>query len=418
MSAPQQASGPNEQKLDPAELRLRSSPAAVTRISRKALAVLAGVGGVAVGAAVLYALDPPQLFRRGAAPELYNTDAKPGADGLAALPRDYASIPKPAVPQPIVPQLGPPLPGDLGRPILRAQAGRPTQVGIPQPEADPDASKRLQEADQALRSRVFFQLANRQRAGAPAPHREASSRSGETADTENLAIGSDPELRQNMQDRKLAFLKAPAERQIYASHATQRPASDYQLMAGTVISAALVTAVESDLPGLVKAQITEPVYDTVTGRHCLVPQGSTLVGTYDSQVAFGQRRVQLVWTRMLRPDGTSIVLDRLQATDAIGKAGLEDEVDHHWGRLFVAAAVSTLLGVGAELGASDADRLIDALRRGGQDTFNRAGQDIVRRNLNIQPTLTLRPGLPLRVIVHRDIILPPVRRTSEGTCQA
>jgi type IV secretion system protein TrbI len=165
------------------------------------------------------------------------------------------------------------------------------------------------------------------------------------------------------------------------------------------------------------AAITEPVYDTVTGRHCLVPQGSTLVGTYDSQIAFGQRRVLLVWTRLLRPDGCSIVLDRLPATDAIGKAGLEDDVDHHWGRVFVAAAVSTLLGVGADLGASDPDRLISALRRGGQDTLNQAGQEIVRRNLNIQPTLTLRPGLPLRVIVQRDIILAPVRESSEGTCQ-
>jgi type IV secretion system protein TrbI len=417
MSSSGQSPDPNDRKLEAADLRLRSAAPAVTRISPRVLAVAAGVAGVALGGALLYALDPPQLFRRDR-PELYNTDAKPGADGLAGLPRDYASIPKPPNPPAAVPQLGPPLPGDLGRPLLRAQGAAERQVAASRPEADPEASKRLQEADQALRSRVFFQLASRQRAGAPASRGEASSRSGETADTENLAIGSDPELRQNMQDRKLAFLRAPADRQVYASHAMQRPASDYQLMAGTVIPAALVTAVESDLPGLVKAQVTEPVYDTVTGRHCLVPQGSALVGTYDSQIAFAQRRVQLVWTRLLRPDGTSIVLDRLPATDAIGKAGLKDEVDHHWGRLFVAAAVSTLLGVGAELGASDADRLIDALRRGGQDTFNRAGQDIVRRNLNIQPTLTLRPGLPLRVIVQRDIVLPPVRRSSEGTCQA
>lgn len=410
-----QASGRDGRKLDPAELRLRSSPPAVTRISLRALAVLAGVGGLAIGAALLYALDPPQLFRRGAAPELYNTDAKPGADGLATLPRDYASIPKPAAPPPAVPQLGPPLPGDLGRPLLRAQTGTQRQGAPPQPEADPEAAKRLQEADQALRSRVFFQLASRQRA-APAV-RAGDAGAIDTAPTRVEATASDAELQQDIQDRKLAFLNAPADRRIYASHQVQRPVSPHQLMAGTIIAAALVTGIESDLPGLVKAQVTETVYDSGSGRFCLVPQGSTLIGTYDSHIAFGQRRVLLAWTRMLRPDGSSIVLDRLPATDPAGKSGLEDGVDHHWGRIITAAAVSTLLGIGAELGASDQDRLISALRRGGQDTFNQAGQEIVRRNLRIQPTLTLRPGLPLRVIVQRDIVLPPVASSAGAGCQ-
>jgi type IV secretion system protein TrbI len=414
VSLPPQTPDPDIRKLDPAELRLRSSSPAVTRISRKALAVLAGVGGIAIGAALLYALDPPQLFRRGAGPELFNTDVKPGADGLAALPRDYASIPRPQGPPPAVPQLGPPLPGDLGRPLMRAQAGTQRPGVSPQPEPDPEAAKQRQEADQALRSRVFFQLASRQRAAAAS---NADPRMAEAAATRVEATGGDAEQQQNTQDRKLAFLKAPAERQIYAPHQVQWPVSPFQLMAGTVIAAALVTGIESDLPGLVKAQVTETVYDSGTGRYCLVPQGSTLIGTYDSHVAFGQRRVLLVWTRLLRPGGSSIVLDRLPATDPAGQAGLQDGVDYHWGRLFAAAALSTLLGVGAELGASDQDRLISAIRRGSQDTFNQAGQQVVRRHLNVQPTLTLRPGLPLRVIVQRDIILPPFSGSKEGACR-
>jgi len=417
MSDPSQRPGADQRKLDPAELRLRSSPPAVTRLSRRALAVLAGAAGFGVIAALLYALDPPRLFRRGTGAELYNTDAKPGAEGLAGLPRDYASIPRPSTPSPVA-QLGPPLPGDLGRPLLRAQAGS-QPLGVPsRPDTDPDVTRRQQEVDQARRSQVFFQVARRQgSASSPARNGGEVGAADSGAARPDAATG-DAELQQNMQDRKLAFLKAPVERQIYAPHRVQQPASPHQLMAGTVIAAALVTGIDSDLPGLVKAQVTESLYDSVTGRHCLVPQGSTLVGQYDSHIAFGQRRVLLVWTRLLRPDGSSIVLDRLPATDPAGQAGLEDGVDYHWGRIAAAAAVSTLLGIGSELGAGDQDRLIGALRRGGQDSFNRAGQEIVRRNLNVQPTLTLRTGLPLRVIVQRDIILPPVHGSSEEGCRS
>src|SRR3546814_7130556 len=120
-------------------------------------------------------------------------------------------------------------------------------------------------------------------------------------------------------------------------------------MAGTVIPAALLTTVNSDLPGQVIASVTEHVYDSVTGRHLLIPQGSRLIGQYDSQVAYGQRRVLLVWTRLIRPDGSSLVLDRLPATDAAGQAGLAERVEWHWARILAGAAFSTLTGVGAEL---------------------------------------------------------------------
>ena len=140
----------------------------------------------------------------------------------------------------------------------------------------------------------------------------------------------------------------------------------------------------------------------------LGPQGSKLVGAYDSQVSFGQDRVLLVWTRLIMPNGRSIVLERQPGADSQGFAGLEDEVDHHWGRLFAAAALSTLLGVGAELGASGNDSaIVAALRRGSADSLNQTGQQVVRRNLNIQPTLTIRPGFPVRVLVNRDLVLAP-----------
>jgi type IV secretory pathway VirB10-like protein len=138
-----------------------------------------------------------------------------------------------------------------------------------------------------------------------------------------------------------------------------------------------------------------------------------LIGTYDSQIAFGQSRVLLVWTRLIMPNGRSIVLERQPGADTGGYAGLEDEVDNHWGALFKAALLSTLLGVGSELGSTSATGnngdIIQALRRGSSDSLNQTGQQAVRRNLNIQPTLTIRPGFPVRVIVNRDLVLEPYK---------
>lgn len=141
------------------------------------------------------------------------------------------------------------------------------------------------------------------------------------------------------------------------------------------------------------------------------PQGARLIGTYDSQVAFGQSRVLMVWTRLIMPNGHSIVLERQPGADVGGYSGLEDEVDNHWKELLGAAALSTLLGVGAELG-SGADGgnntdIIQALRLSAANSLNQTGQQIVRRNLNIQPTLTIRPGFPVRVLVNRDLVLAP-----------
>jgi len=134
-------------------------------------------------------------------------------------------------------------------------------------------------------------------------------------------------------------------------------------------------------------------FSSTMGRHCLVPQGSRLIGRYDSNIAFGQSRALVVWTRLIRPDGTSVVLDRLPATDEAGYSGLEDKVDRHWWRLAGAALLSTVLSVGAEVGSSDEeDEIIRALRRGGSDSVNQTGQQVVRRNLQVQPTITVHPA--------------------------
>ena len=192
-----------------------------------------------------------------------------------------------------------------------------------------------------------------------------------------------------------AFLNAPVDRGTVAADRVAAPASPNILQAGAVISAALITGIRSDLPGQITAQVTENIYDSPTGRILLVPQGTRIIGQYDNNVQFGQSRVLLVWNRLIFPNGRSIVLERQPGTDAEGYAGLQDGVDYHWWDLAKAAGLSTLLSVGAELAAKDDDRLIQAIRNGGQDTINDAGQQIVRRQLNIAPTLTIRPGFPV-----------------------
>jgi type IV secretion system protein VirB10 len=205
--------------------------------------------------------------------------------------------------------------------------------------------------------------------------------------------------------RKLSFLKTAQEKDIYNPHGLEKPASPYQLMAGTIIAASLVSGLNSDLPGFVIAQVTENVYDSVSGRFLLIPQGSRLLGKYDNVVAFGQERALVVWQRILRPDGSSVVIDNLPATDTAGYAGLADDVDLHTWKLLKGVALATVLGVGSQLaiGTSDND-LVKALVQATQSTTNRAGQRLVERNLNVSPTLTVRPGWPLRVIVHKDIV--------------
>jgi type IV secretory pathway VirB10-like protein len=204
-----------------------------------------------------------------------------------------------------------------------------------------------------------------------------------------------------------AFLEGGTGKSNESPERISGPSSPYILQSGSVIPAALITGIRSDLPGQVTAQVTQNVYDSPTGRILLIPQGARLVGEYDSEIAAGQERVLLAWDRLILPGGRSIRLDRQPGTDARGMAGLADRTDHHWGSMLRAALVSTLLGVGAELGSDGDDALVRALRDGSQDTINQSGRRLVERHVNIPPTLSIRPGFALRVLVTRDLILEP-----------
>ena len=390
-NSPPEAAAPQAPRPDPQAFQLRGDPPRVMRLSRKALAAIGVVASLGIGGSLIYALKPAGEKE---AKELYSTDSRATSETITSGPRDYSH---------------PPLPGDLGGPIVSAQQ-RGENVPVPPVGAQPDpraqaeeaARQRIsQERDAARMSGVFLGGGSAGAAAMPSLPNLAIA-------TPDAAAPQPADSAQGDQAAKRAFMAQASSQRTVSVERLVAPASPNIVQAGSIIPAALITGIRSDLPGQITAQVTANVYDSPTGRILLIPQGARLIGEYDSEIAAGQTRVLLAWDRLIMPDGRSIVLERQPGADAAGYAGLQDRVNQHWGNLLKAAAVSTLLGVGAELGADSEDDLTRALRRGSQDTINQTGQQIVRRQLNVQPTLTIRPGHPLRVVLTRDLVLEPV----------
>jgi type IV secretion system protein TrbI len=380
------------------DLRLKTGPRPVTRINRRLLILVAAIFFAGIVLLVLIALQPPSW--RSAPPDLVTVETGPVTDRLTELPPSYDAAGSPLKPAP-----GP--------------AVAPEPKVLPLTGLDGDA----------LKSPIFFRLQLKEPANRPATASQnatrpssplggiatfdptnAARRAAERAQALAAGDAAPADTGAASQDRKLSFLKQNSAREIYNPHQLERPASPYQLLAGSIIPASLLSGLNSDLPGFVIAQVTEHVFDSVTGRHLLIPQGSRLIGRYDSVVAFGQERALVIWQRIIRPDGASIVIDNLPATDTGGYAGLADQIDLHSWKLLKGVALATVLGVGSSLafGAGSGDNdIISALREATGQTTNRAGQALVERNLGVQPTITVRPGWPLRVVVHKDLLLAP-----------
>ncbi len=420
MSESDRAKKAETEKVAPETLELRARPRLVTRINRKVLIGGAAVVLLLVAFLVLIALQPPKL-QVGAPRELINVENKPTPESLARLPASYDGVRTERPPEPVRPP--------SGIPQLTEVGGDPIDQG-----EQMERARLARMAGQARESQVFFRLQLKAPPQESATRTEPASQSrsapsaGDTGALTALRAADQPRalaagnLEPTGTDateslRKLTFLRSGPEKEIYNPHGLQTPASPYQLMAGTVIAASLVTGLNSDLPGFVIAQVTENIFDTVSGRFLLIPQGSRLIGKYDNVVAFGQERALVIWQRIILPDGSSVVIDNLPATDTGGYAGVADQVDLHTWQLLKGVALATVIGVGSELvfGNSGDSDLIRALQLSTQSTTNRAGQRLVERHLNVQPTITVRPGWPLRVIVHKDIILRPYRGASTLT---
>jgi len=390
-------------KCDPESLVLRAAPRRAIRFRRGLIVGLAGAVCVSFAALTWLALDPPS-FRLAAEGEGPAQLRKSEPDALAGAPASYADAPR----------LGPPLPGDLGRPILehrRALEAEQAAVGEADGSGEAERARlareaerqRLAAAEEAARASALMVRIEGRGARASAPAAEGGA-PGSTAQDASAAP-----VRAAAEGRRQA-VQPSAGQGGPSGHSVRPAASPWTLSAGTIIPASLITGLNSDLPGIVLAQVTENVRDSATGRTVLIPQGARLVGSYDSVVAFGQSRAFLSWQRIVFPDGSSLTLDSVPAADRAGYSGLEDQVDFHTWRLIKGIGLSTLLGVGTELslGSGEGD-LVRALRESAQQNAARAGDQITARNLEVQPTLTVRPGWPVRAIVHRDLVLRPWR---------
>ncbi len=356
------------------DISIRAKPPSPRRLSRKVLLGGAIVMASIIAFAVLYGLSdrpdrrqeaetqsaaasgPPESIRM--APQNYGA-ADLGASGDALLEENTADV------------LAPPE-GDMWGSARTAPPVRET-VAAP----DPELTARV--------APILFSGAD----DAPNPAGAASPDGGRH--------GAFLASQRGGEDRLLARLAPPRSR--------------YELLAGAVIPAALQTELNSDLPGRVIAQVTAPVFDSVTGRHLLIPQGARLIGAYDSATAYGDRRLLLVWTRLILPNGWSINLQGMEATDASGASGVRDRTDNHLARLTGAIALSAIISVVANE-AEDNDRQSLARSVGdaaAQEAASTGGR-IVDRELALRPTLRVRAGAPVRVLVTRDIVLRPYRQ--------
>jgi len=388
---------------------LRAPAPRVKRLNRTAIAsVLLGLG-ILIAFALAAALRQPE---KPAVQTKSSTQLVLPSDALNDLPSDYATA---AARQRRndVPKLGNPVGGEFGAAQLDMKNDALARTGT---TADDPVGKLL--ADMTL-ARL------KRRAAARDAKPDFGDRSTTPTLTPAVASSNAPTTasdlaarslrdQDNRQDDKRAFANARHTTDPYLDQTVLTPANKVYVGAGTMIPAVLLTGINSDLPGMITAQVAETIYDTVTGRHVLIPQGSTLIGEYDSRITYGQERVLFVWTRVRFPNGSSISLEGMPGTDLSGFSGVRDKVDNHWWKLAQGVVLGSLLGAAAQQsyggGLSAASPSLGQLAAAGAaQNINSAGQQIVQKDLQVQPTLVVRPGQRVAVFVTKDIELPPYR---------
>jgi type IV secretory pathway VirB10-like protein len=380
---PRQAPGQEPPPLD--EIRVKGQSA--KGLNKPAILIAAGSGVALVLVLASGAFSSGPSRKPADTKPMMSDPARPemAQGAIRTLPADYteaaARLPPP-VPTP-PPQLGPPLPGDIAAfaqydPDLRGRASEPAYAWnaadagaalAPAPIED-------EEEQDAERSALFFALRNEPQRQVATTRPDASTQST----TQEPGAGSSL-------------------------------ADDRSLFPGAVIPASLVTEINSESPGPVIAQVTQSIYDSATGRNLLIPQGARLIGDYKSSTRYGQSRVAIVWARLIMPDGTERVLDEL-AVSPNGAAGVSGEVDNHWGDVFGAATLGTLINVGVAttedpqitysgIRAISRDPVDQAIQDGVQRSASTVTNRVVDRGLAIPPTIRVQAGARIYVIVTR-----------------
>ncbi|MDA8094879.1 MAG: hypothetical protein M0T84_13445 [Betaproteobacteria bacterium] len=396
----------------------------VKRFNRRTAAILLVVFGFVAILSLSKAFRPRTIKTPPPDNAQISAARNPSPDDMVAhLPGSYAQVPK----------LGRPLPGDIGV-IARDAASRTAATGgtegVPGEFAQtPRAAAPLTPLQQYEQQQQIDAL--KQQQAALESHVSFSGGSG-NADSPDIAsllpggnhTGAMPVAangqqdggssfdRANQQAGKDRFLNQRRTGKFKLHHGVYYPTSPFTLQAGTIIPGVLETGINSDLPGQIKGRITENVYDTVTGTHLLLPQGTVLLGTYDSHVTYGQSRVLVVWTRICRPDGSCIDTEGMPGTDLSGYAGLTGKLDRHYLQLLGGVVVASILGAGTQMatGANTTTPNFGQLAaQGAAITINNAGQQITRKELNVQPTIIVHPGERFTVFTTKDMVIPPYR---------
>jgi type IV secretory pathway VirB10-like protein len=389
----------------------------VKRFNRKMLAAIAVVGSTVIAIAFTVGLQKPKPK----AAEALATASKPPVPGaeVDALPSNYSGG---------VPDLGEARNGDLGAMGSSSRGGysngTPRQLTPLEQYAQTTELDRLRNEDRARTATVSFVSAGSD-ASAQVPATSAGLDSAQgfqerlldlaqrgpaatTAAPANASYSARDDA--NRQDDKNDFVSRNRGSDFELHERVEHPRSPYTLFAGTILPCVLTQGITSDLPGQIGCMISQNVYDTVTGQHLLLPQGTKAIGTYDSRVAYGQERVLVVWTRLLRPDGSTLSLDGMPGVDLSGYAGLTGHVNNHYLRLLGGVVLGSLIGASAQIavGANSQNPSFAQLAiQGAGQNINEAGQQITRKNLNIQPTIEVPPGGRLNIFATKDLILPP-----------
>jgi len=405
MADPQEPLGVQGER-EPIELEPRPR---VVRLNRRAIFVAGALATAGILAAVFTLSERSrraaerreQTSGVSAAPDRFwegESDGVPRLPSTPSLAEPPARAASPQLESSSVPQLIEPADGVADQTLRRAFTSRPVvyEGRDPRPAAEPGP------------------------AGRPAPAPPSVDPASVLQAAKGLYSGlaeEDPTVAQNLQREKLEFMRNAslgAEEEIL-QHRVRPSLTPYEVKAGSLLPAVLVTQANSDLPGQLIAQVRENVFDSATGRHLLVPQGTRAIGVYDSLVAFGQERVLVAWQRLIFPDGSSLNLGSMPGTDAAGAAGFHDRVDQDYLRIFGGAILLSAISAGLQISqgtfgsgsqTTDTRDLREILAAALGQNLGELGTEIARRNMNVQPTLEVRPGYRFNIAVMKDLILP------------
>ena len=379
----------------------------------KRIAIFVFIGaGIVFTLVALSILNAGQKFNGSNAPvNLF--EASTGARSIS-LPR-----PKPPEPEPI------PIPEPA--PAPKPQKARPAYVPVPRVSdlRKQKQEKRLIAANAPTSVQAFRDSTNNGMVSQTSANSDTlaevsrllSNAPVNTGSASDMSMPFMPQQSNNSDpngwNRKDAFTKQELPEE-YSKFSVVSPSSLLELKSGTLLPCVLISGLNSDLPGNMIAQISENVWNTATGRYLLIPRGSRLIGTYDNQVAYGQSRVLVMWSRLIFPDGSSLVLDNLKGADQSGYSGFKGAVNRHWGSIISSALFVSLLGAGVELAAPtdngdrDRDDPRSILAENAASAVAEAMSQIIQREANRQPTIKIKPGYRFIVFVQHDIIFPRV----------